>query len=264
MKNQITDLISAVKDEGINTLLSSEVFKEAVVELGKKVVEEQAANLIGGLLSAASPRVYGIILSYKQNRFERNMTRLVKELTRRIEDLEINYAALSDDMKELYKTQFTEMLLDSAVDERQEEKIKWGVNGFVNMMTDDSNENIMQIFFDTLMDLTVLDVDTLKMHHIRSDLNIYELQIKYNIDYDRVKLVKEKLARLGLLSRKNDDQRDKNIDEITEYLQKVEQDSKRSKPQGGKLPSGIKKISNNDSYSITRLGSGFLASIGEV
>lgn len=264
MKNQITDLISAAKDEGINTLLSSDVFKEAVIELGKKIVEEQAANLIGGLLSAASPRVHGIILSYKQNRFERNMTRLVKELTRRIEDLEINYVSLSDDMRELYKTQFSEMLLDSVIDERQEEKIKWGVNGFVNMMSDESNENIMQIFFDTLTELTVLDIDTLKMHHIRSDLNIYELQKKYNIDYDRVRLVKEKLVRLGLLTRKNDEQRDKNIDEITEYLQKLEQDSKRTRPQGVKLPNSIKKISNNDSYNITRLGSGFLASIGEV
>ena len=77
-------------------------------------------------------------------------------------------------------------------------------------------------------------------------------------------MVKEKLVRLGLLTRKNDEQRDKNIDEITEYLQKLEQDSKRTRPQGVKLPSSIKKISNNDSYNITRLGSGFLASIGEV
>ena len=75
--------------------------------------------------------------------------------------------------------------------------------------------------------------------------------------------MKEKLVRLGLLYRKNDQLRDNNIDEITEYLKKVEADSKKSKPQGVKLPNAIKKIGNSESYKITSLGSGFLKSIGD-
>ena len=88
-------------------------------------------------------------------------------------------------MQEQYRGLFDEMLLDSVVAERQEEKVKWSVNGFVDLMTNDSNENIMRIFFDTLTELTVLDIDTLKMHSINSDINWNDIERDYRIDYDQ-------------------------------------------------------------------------------
>ncbi len=63
--------------------------------------------------------------------------------------------------------------------------------------------------------------------------------------------------------RKSDETRDDNIDEIVNYLQMVERDNKRSRPQGVKLPNKIKRIGNSESYSLSPLGWNFLKGIGE-
>ena len=85
-----------------------------------------------------------------------------------------------------YQGIYVEMLLDNVIDERQEEKVKWNVNRFINMMTDETNENIMQLFFDTLTELTVLDVDTLRLYSINSDIDWHTIEQKYGIDFDRL------------------------------------------------------------------------------
>ena len=263
MKEQITDLAVAIKDEGIKALLENETFRTVTTSLVQQVIKDQAGTLIGSIISAVSPRFHGIWLSYKQNRFERNITRMISELFRQVEDIKILYAALSDEMKELYRTKYTEMMLDNIVDEQQPEKIKWNVNGFVRMMTNDANENIMKMFFDTLSELTVLDVDLLKAYRVWDSTHPNDIAQKYGINRDQLKMVKEKLVRLGLMNRRNDVQRDKNLDEIVDYLEKSEKDAKSNKPKGVKLPNSIKKISNSESYEISRLGFSFLESIGE-
>lgn len=263
MKDNIKDLVAAVREDGITAALESDTFKASMVETASQIISGPAAPIAGSIIGAAAPRINGIILNYKQNRFERNVTRLIKELDARVDNLENNYLQLNDDMQEQYRGLYVEMLLDNVVDERQEEKIKWSANGFVDMMTNASNENIVQIFFDTLSELTVLDVDTLRMYHVDSNINWRDIEQKYGLDSDHMKIVKEKLVRLGLLYRKNDQLRDNNLDEIVDYMKKVEADSKKSKPQDVKLPNSIKKIGNIESYKITPLGLSFLKSIGE-
>lgn len=264
MKEKISDLADAVREEGITTALESESFQALMVEAASQILSGPAAPVVGSIIGAAAPRINGVILTYKQNRFERNIRKLIDELTVRVDTLENNYVNLNADMQEQYRGLYIEMLLDNVVNERQDDKIKWSTNGFVNLMTNDSNENIMQIFFDTLAELTVLDVDTLRIYPAFSEINWFDIQQKYGIDSERLKLVKEKLVRLGLLYRKNDQVRDNNLDEIVEYLKKNEADSKKKNPQGVKLPNTLKKIGNNETYKITTLGYGFLKSIGEV
>lgn len=263
MKEQVTDLITAIKEEGITSILESESLKAVVTELAKQLTTEETSLFLGSLFGAIAPRVNGVVLSYKQNRFERNTNLMIEALTTRIELLERNFSQLSPEMQDNYKTQYIEMLLDNIIDERQAEKIRWNVNGFINLMTDDSNENILQLFFDTLSELTVLDIDVLRMYWHSSDIEISDIIDKYGIDYDQLKLVKEKLVRLGLFSRKNDEVRDSNIDEITIYLRNLEKDQKKKNPKGVKLSNKVKKISGIESYRITNLGVGFLRSIGE-
>ena len=62
---------------------------------------------------------------------------------------------------------------------------------------------------------------------------------------------------VGLLSNKNEMQRDSNIDLISEYLKKVGQEQKQRNPKEIKMPN-IKKISGAQSYSITQLGRSYL------
>ena len=261
MKDQITDIVEAVREEGVATVLESNSFQTLMNEAASQILSGPAAPLVGSIIGAAAPRINGVILTYKQNRFERNMRRLMKELTLRVDNLESNYLSLTEETQTQYRGLYVEMLLDNIIDERQEEKIKWNANGFVNLMTNESNENIMQIFFDTLAELTILDIDTLKIYSAYTDVDWHTVTQKYGIDLDRLKLVKEKLVRLGLLYRRNDNLRDNNIDEIVEYLKKVQSDSKKRNSKGVNLPNSIKKISHNETYLITPLGNSFLESI---
>ena len=79
----------------------------------------------------------------------------------------------------------------------------------------------------------------------------------FSVDNAEITVSKEKLVRFGLLQRKNDIQRDANIDSVVEYLTKVSKESKKSKPKEIKL-SGVKKISGTESYKTTGLGYKYL------
>ena len=263
-KSHITDIISSIKDEGIKAILESDGFEPLMTGGIPLVLAGTAAPIMEAIIGAIAPRINGVIVTYKQNRFQRNVRKMIEELTKRVETVEENYPRLNNAMQEQYRGLYVEMLLDNVVDERQEKKIEWSVNGFVNMMTNESNENVLQIFFDTLTDLTVLDVDTLKMCSPETDIDWRDIEEKYGIDSDRLKMVKEKLVRVGLLYRKNDQLRDHNLDEIVDYLKEAETDKKRRNPKGVKLPNTIKKVGNAEIYKISALGIDFLKSIGEL
>lgn len=257
------DLLEAAKEDGITAFLDSESFRDVVILVSTQLISGPAAPIIGSIIGAIAPRANGIYLSYKQHRFERNIKRLIEELNERVVTLENNYSKLNDEIKSEYNSKFVEMLLDNVIDERQEDKIRWNTNGFISLMNNEINENIMQIFFDTLSELTILDIDTLRMYSSLSDINWHDIEDKYGIDTYQLKLIKEKLVRFGLLSRKNDLIRDRNNDEIVEYLKKLETDSKKKKPQGVKFPNNVKKVGSSETYRITGLGQSFLINIGE-
>lgn len=263
INEHIKDLFSAVKEDGITAVVESDTFKQSILELVGNILSGPAAPIVGSIIAASAPRINGIFLSYKQHRFEKNMRSLLSELSERVTVLEENYQKLNNKMKDLYNGAFVEMLLDSIVDEPQEEKIKYNANAFIALMTNEANENIMNYFFNTLSELTVLDVDILCLYSHIAEIDWDDIQQKYGVEWDHIQIVKEKLVRLGLLYRKNDRLRDNNIDEIVEYMIKVDSDSKKSKPQGVKFPHSVKKIGRSESYGITNLGVSFLKCIGK-
>ena len=69
---------------------------------------------------------------------------------------------------------------------------------------------------------------------------------------------------MGLLQSKNDEQRDKNLDYVIQYLEAQDKDNRKKKPSGVNFPNTkIKKINRFESYSITQLGRGYLQVISE-
>ena len=154
--------------------------------------------------------------------------------------------------------------MDNIYDEKQSEKIPYHVNGYINFMTNETNDNLMLLFFNTLNELTQLDIDVLKMYDMNSEENILTIRERYNLNFEQTMVIKEKLTRLGLLQSKNDEQRYLNIDYVVDYLIAVEKDSKKSKPRGVTLQkSKIKKPNRAESFCITRLGRSYLQIIAE-
>lgn len=258
-KGKIKDFILATKDEIVNVTVDSETISEIVNNIGETVVSEGTAVIIGEIVGAIAPRKNGIRLSYKQNRFERNVKQALEVICKRIQTLELNYSLLDKEIQEKFSTEYLEWLLDNLYDEKQKEKIPYHVNGYINLMSNEANDNLMLMFFDTMNELTQLDIEVFNLYSIHSQDNIWALCKRYNLTPEQTNVIEEKLARLGLLESRNDEQRDKNLDYIVEYLEAQDKDSKKKKPSGVNFPkTKIKSIKRFESYSITQLGNGYL------
>lgn len=145
---------------------------------------------------------------------------------------------------------------------RKQGKISYHVNGFINLMNNEVNDNLMLMFFNTMNQLTELDIDVLSLYNRNSQEDVISLCNRYNLKIEQVAVIKEKLERLGLICSKNEEQRDSNIDAIVDYLNKVDKEQKKSKPKGIKLPN-IKKPNQSTSYAITSLGRDYLKVISD-
>lgn len=162
-----------------------------------------------------------------------------------------------------YQRQITEALLDNIVEEPQEAMVKYNVNGYVNLLkSDNTNLDIVLMFFKTLSQLSDLDIRVLKSYsYLGNDgENILDICKDIHVDFEQMRFIREKLERFGLLQSKNEEINDNNLKEIVKYLQNLEKERKKSKPGSVKIPK-LKKVSGSDSYKITPLGRQYLTLI---
>ena len=258
-----------IKDFGLATAeevgqagLESEVFQDVIAEIGDIVLSESAALFFSSVFAAIAPRANGIRLNYREKRFERNVMSALKVGIERIDLLDEKMNLLEQDIQEKFRGSYVECFLDNMYSERQEEKIKYHTIGFINMMEPSVTDDIMLYFMDTLNQLTIIDIDVLKMYASKDTYP--DLMERYGIDDNQLKMIKAKLERNGLLDCYNDERRDENIDIIVDYLNKrvKEENKKNGSPEKIKL-CRTKKVPRCDSYRISRLGLDFLKRIGE-
>ena len=200
MKERLIDVINAVKDDAKEFTLNSDMLAEVITEGCDIVVSENVASLIGSILGAALPRMNAIITNYKQNRFERNVKKALDIMIGRIETVENNYSLLNMDIQKRYKTLYNEWLLDSLDDEKQEEKIPYYMNGYINLMNSTVNDNLMLMYFNIITEMTNLDIEVLKIYDINSPENISSISEKYHLEPEQIRVIKEILVRLGMLN----------------------------------------------------------------
>lgn len=256
-KEKAIDFALAVKDEAVEYGIQDSKLILIFTELLNSITDDGASEFIGYLMGSIAPSLNGIRLNYKQNRFERNMTSAINSLSDRMDVLENNFKRLVGEPREKFCGLYLEWLLDNIEQEKQDEKVKYHINGFLGLMNNEANDNLMLMFFDTMNELTQLDIDALKMYDIDNGENIYTVCEKYNLEFEQLRVIKAKLHRLGLLSSKNEEKIDDNIEQVVAYLQKLGTDNKRKSPKGVRLPK-FKRISSTDNYSITSLGRHYL------
>lgn len=262
-KERVKDLLSAGKEEVLQAIVETDTLPQLAKDALEMMVTEGTAKIISGLLAGALPRVNGIRLSYQQNRFERNVSRAISEFQNQIEQIDERINCLELELREKFSGLYSEWLLDALQDEKQINKIPWYVTGYIGMMNNTTNDDVMIMFFSTLTDLTELDVKVLKLYHYSNHDSIQELLNEKNIMYDQVTLIKEKLVRNGLLESRNDEQRDSNLDEVARYVTDFAKQMKATRPKDVK-EAKLKKISKTESYKMTQLGRIFLEMIGVV
>ena len=256
------DLLHASNEEAGEVVLS-EILPAVVKEYGGCIVGEGMAILAGEIVGAICPRINSIRLGYKQNRLERNVNRTFFHLSARQEELETRLLQLESKEKTYqYLIKISEMLLDQIVDEIQEQKVDYNVNGYINLIKANANEDMALMFFKTLAQLNDLDLRVLGLYSLTSEETAHDIVSELKISYEQLKHIKEKLERFGLLQSKNEEISDDNLEKIVKYLQDVEKERKKSRPRDIKLPR-LKKISSSDTYRITSLGREYLQLVKE-
>ena len=262
-KDKLKDFIDSMKDESADVIISSNPFRNLIIYGVDFVASEGVAELIGTMIGSTIPYVNDVRLGYKQNRLERNILEALTLLGERIKSLEYNYNLLNNDMKNKFNGCYKEWLLDSLFEEKQTEKVPYFVNGYINLMTNEANDNLMIMFFNTINELTQLDIDVLKIYDYASDSGtIPELCDRYNLDNEQVRVIKEKLYRLGLLASRNEENINDNIEKVVKYVGDNYKDLNSRKPKGVKLPH-FKRINRFESYHITTLGQTYLKLISD-
>lgn len=252
---KIKDLLSATKEETVDIVVS-EALPEAVETILGEIVPEASAAIFGGILGTVAPGINGIRMGYKQKRLERNVSSAIAVMTKRIDVLEARVSDLNAEMKNRFEGPYLEWLLDVMLDEREEGKIPHYMNGYINLISNDVNDNLVLMFIDTISELTMLDIEVLQLYSLDAQENVVELCNRYNLSYEQLAVVKRKLNRLGLLEDRNDMIRDSNIDELAKYMQSIK------KNNNSKIPK-MSKVTRTTRYQMTALGKNYLQIISE-
>lgn len=132
-------------------------------EVAKKSIASAAGDLAVDAASSFIPGVSGAVQGYKRARFERNMIRVAEELNLKMKSLQSNLDSKTSEQKEQIDRLF-QYVIDSAIDEQQEEKIKYMVNGFVQITKHDFlSEDFVLTYYDVLKELRIIDISVLRL-----------------------------------------------------------------------------------------------------
>lgn len=237
----------------------SDLFVPEIAEgIAENFVPAVVAGTVGEIAGSLIPGVGGMIMSYKQARFEKNIEKMISELMDRMNEFNQYYAELDDKIAQQVKNQYFGIMADHAAEVTQEEKIEYIVNGYINLVKDGHpQEDVVMMYYDTLDELTLLDLRVLKLKTLQLDEDkdsIVQIWQDYNIDRTQTKLINEKLSRLGLIESRRESDYDKlfeNVRNMADYLEKAERGARNNRLK-------VSSLTKSNSNTLTVYGRRFL------
>lgn len=265
-KEKRKDIQEAGKGLALETVLS--VGSDTAAGIAK----ESITNIIGDILvdttSSLIPGISGAVQGYKRARFERNITTFAEELHSKLDILRENLESKSGEQKERIDKLYN-YVMDYVIDEQQEEKIHYMVNGFVNITNHEHvTDDFILTYYDVLKELRMVDISVLRlMYNARyvfgrdSNESFHDVMEKHGISYEQYESVRRNLQRIGLLTTKTDlnitDDLEEIVDkfkELYKYLDKATDPKfKRNLPKL-KLP----KIKSKENLQLSKFGKDFV------
>jgi len=246
-------ILTSVLDVGSETL--ADVTKESITGLLGEMIIDTGASLIPGLSGAFS--------SYKRVRFEKNTKHFAEELALRIDEIRLNLEKKTDDQKQKIDKLF-EYIMDYVIDEQQEEKIKYIVNGFVRLTEHESaTEDFVLTYYDVLKELRILDISVLRVYYhsfyVLDKKETYrDVMENHGITYQQYNSVRHNLLRLGVFTTKTDNKVTDDLDslfkavkDIQTYLDKLLKNKSLPKLKQPKMLS-------KDSFELSNFGKDFV------
>lgn len=258
MNERIKDLLDSAKGE-IGNILLEEVAPGVAEEAAKEVLKGTAIEIVSQGAGLVIPGVGNMILSYKQKRMERNVEKFLEQIVLRQDKLNKKLESLKQEQIKNFGNTCFGIVADYVPNVKQEEKIDYIVNGFVNLagVQDIKIDNIMT-YYDVLDQLSMLEIRTLKVYYTNRYMggnyedSIDQIMKDYAMDNSQMRMVKEKLDRLGLVESRNEDRIQENVQRMADYLEDVRKGKRNPKLKK------MEKIRNTDSYKITSFGNKFI------
>lgn len=220
-------------------------------------VDIVSSMFLEGVAGSVVPGVTSAMLAYKQKRSERMIEEFMIETRKRQQELEEKLIELDEERFIEIKGKYFGLVLDYVMETKQEEKIKYITNGFINLTSMEKlQEDVILIYYDILDELNILDIRVLKLYDYFSRSESYVDILKdANISYDQYALIQNKLERLGLIESKAQSKYDElfdNVKNMGDYLVKLS--------NGKKATLKFKKSSSGsmNSFVLTKLGRQFL------
>lgn len=238
--------------------------KEKAIDLFDSA-KEPAFNMtcelfLDGVIGTIAPSVVTTYIAYRQKRQEKMYEEFMLQTKEKIEVLENRLRNLSENKYYEFKEKFFGMVSDYVFQEIQEEKIKYIVNGLINIASlPDIKEDFILTYYDILKELRLRDIAILKFYADKNNFFDNErtwndVCTELNINYDEYKSIREKLNRVGLLTTKRDLQIDNLYDNILNIQEFLEKSSKGKKCDIKRF----KKIDKKDSFQISKFGKEFI------
>lgn len=209
MSKKNKDLKKTGNDLALDTFLN--VGSEAGADIIKQSITSAAGDLAVDAVSSLIPGISGAVQNFKRIRFERNMKKVTEELHLKLDKINLNLERKSTEQRE-HVDELFQYVLDAAIDEQQEEKINYMINGFVNITDHDSiSEDFVLTYYDVLKELRLIDISVLRLmyssryiFHEKSTETFYDIMERHGITYDQYEAVRRNLLRIGLLTTKTD------------------------------------------------------------
>lgn len=253
MKEKVQDLIVATKG-----VIGEILVEDAVPALAKEMLRGTVVEAASGAIGMISPRIGGVMVAYQQRRWERNWEKYIQLIYERQEMFNERLNGLENSDRLNFKEKAFPLVSDFVQNEKQEEKIEMIVNGLINISNGiNGQEDIILMFYETLEQLSLLDLRILKLYipqyiDQERDDNIWKLMEECGIDDSQARMVKEKLEHLGLLQSQNEKKINDNIENVIQYVEDISKGKKNPKLKH------IKSVTKSETYKITSFGIKFI------
>lgn len=168
-----------------------------------------SSMFIEGVVGSIAPGVTSVIFAYKQKRQEKMFVKFMEKMKTKQDEFEDKLLRLDKESAKKIRTDFFGIVSDVVLDEVQEEKIEYIVNGFINLASiPNAKEDFVLIYYDTLNSLRVVDLGLLKIYKdpITNMKEGFQKAIdKIGVNNDQVEMIGRKLLSLGLLASRTED-----------------------------------------------------------
>lgn len=257
------------KELALDTFLT--VSSDSAAEVAKESVTSMAGDLLIDTTSSLIPGVSGVVQNYKRNRFEKNIIAFTTELQTRIGDISTNLEAKSEEQK-IQIDELFQFVLDYVVDEQQEEKIQYMVNGFVHITEHEHvSTDFVLTYYDVLKEMRMIDIAVLRfMYEIRyvsfdqeSRDTYLDILERHGISYDQYEAVRRNLMRIGVFTTKTDlnitndlKEISKSFKELYSFLEKLSNPKPKISLPKFKLKEP--KLKSKDNFEISKFGRDFV------